>query len=195
MQSCGVDPRLCPRTDEKLMQTTLNAHRAMPVLAEPQPPERYVGMTPHMQVHKAGQSLGAQPRGVEQAHEQSALAQGGGSPKRGALQRGRSVAMHPPMGDTGTPAPGSRFNRAGGTPPGAGTGQGLQTRAVPRSTGPPCAEQSSLPALLSPKVREQVQCKCRRVGSSRKPCLPDGSAEPGGGRAHLVPPVWQPGGS
>lgn len=52
---------------------------------------------------------------------------------------------------------------------------------------------AELTASHSPKVREQVQYKCWRVGSSRKPCLPDGSAEPGGGCAHLLPPVWQPG--
>lgn len=124
-------------------------------------------------------------------------AQRSGSPTWGALQWGRSVVVHTLLRDMGTPAPGSGQQAqqcGGGSLPGAGVGQGLQTSAVPWSTGPQCAERSLLPVLLSPKVREQVQCKCWRVGSSRKPCLPDRSAEPGGGRAHLVPPVWQPGG-
>lgn len=96
MQSCGVDPHLCPRTDEKLMQTTLNAHRAVPVLAEPQPPERYVGMTPHVQVHKAGQSLGAQPRGLNKPTNRALWLREVGVPNGGLCSgAGRWRCTHP----------------------------------------------------------------------------------------------------
>lgn len=109
---------------------------------------------------------------------------------RGGLCRGLVDGAHP-AGPRPPRGAGRGLSGAGGPQPGLAPGRGCRQTLCPGARASACGAE--LTASHSPKVREQVQCKCWRVGSSRKPCLPDGSAEPGGGCAHLLPPVWQPG--